>query len=195
MRTRQANRRLDGIRAEFADLDLREGLTDGNLPSYRTAASVARIVEIITAATTNTFTGVYLPDPAALSADNATTPEDFRFFITNSAGTRVSDVLTIPVDDVDTSVRFSKGWMIVDAGEGEKAALEFGFVDPDGRKSLATRAPATVGGFTVTTVPTTGAATSESRTAIEFLDRNGELVSAQLVPQSTWKLGGPLPSA
>ena len=186
---------LDQIRDEFAGLDLREGLTAGNLPSYRTAASVARIVEIITAATTNTFTGVYLPDPTSLWADNASTAEDFRFIITDSAGTRVSEVLTVPIADVDTTVRFSKGWMIVDAGQGEKAALEFGFVDPEGRKSLATRAPTTVGGFTVTAVPATGAATSESRTAIEFLDRNGELVTAQLVPQSTSELGGPLPSA
>lgn len=186
---------LDQIRDEFADLDLREGLTAGNLPSYRTAASVARIVEIITAATTNKFTGVYLPDPTALWADNASTAEDFRFIVTDSTGTRVSEQLTIPIDDVDTTVRFSKGWMVVDTGTGEKAALEFGFVDPDGRKSLATRAPANVGGFTVTAVPATGTATSESRTTIEFLDRSGELVSAQLVPQSTSELGGPLPSA
>lgn len=186
---------LDEIRDEFIGKQLREGLSGANLPPYRTSASIARIVELVTGVTTAKYSGVYQPDPDELWSDNATTDDDFRFFITDSSGSRVADVLEIPVGDVDTTVRFSKGWMVVDAGEGEKPALEFGYVDPDGANVLVTRAPASVGGFNVSVATGTDPLESESRDTLEFLDRNGELVTVQLVGQSTSGLGGPLPSA
>lgn len=186
---------LDEISSQFVGKELRSGLTPANLPPYRTAASISRIVEIVTGVTTAKYSGVYVPDPDELWPDNATTDDDFRFFITDSAGSRLANVLEIPVDGVDTTVRFSKGWMVVDTGDGEKPALEFGYVDPDGARVLVTRAPASVGGFTVTRADGTNPLESESREEIEFEDAEGELVSVRLVGQSTSGLGGPLPSA
>ena len=181
---------LDLIRDQFESLPLREGMTAENLPAYRTQGSIARIVEIITGTTTAKFGGVYVPDTETLWSENATTADDYRFLITDSSGTRVADVLDVPIDDVDTTVRFSKGWMIVDIGDGEKPALEFGYIDPEGNTALVTRAPAAVGASPSRTTNPDGPLTSESRTSIEFLDRNGDLVTAQLVGQSTSGLGG-----
>ena len=187
---------LDEIRDQFSSLPLREGMTADNLPPYRQSSSVARIVELVTAATSAKFTGVHVPDDTTLWVENETTEDDFRFIVTDTAGdSQIVDVLHIPVDGVDTTVRFSKGWMITDVGEGERAALEFGFVDTQGRKALATRAPASVGGFTVSTVQPDGALTSASTNTIEFLDSTGSPVTVSLLGQSTSGLGGPRPSA
>ncbi|QAY72520.1 hypothetical protein ET445_03350 [Agromyces protaetiae] len=186
---------LEELSGDFAGLPIRTGLTDANLPSYRTPAMIARVNEIITGASTKKFSGVYLPDDDTLWADNATTPDDFRFFVTDSAGSRVQDSLSIPVDGVATTVRFSKGWMITDTGDGEKPGLEFGYVDPDGNRVLATRAPASVGGFTLTTITPDNEFSSRADDSVSYLDADGGLVTATLVGNSTSELGGPVPTA
>ncbi|MGW9632238.1 hypothetical protein ACWGST_16195 [Agromyces sp. NPDC055520] len=193
---------LDDIRAQYAGLELREGMTPENQPPYRADASVARIMDLIVAKTSDTINGAYIPDVDALWTPNATTAQDYRFLVMDGSTPHVEDSITVPMlGDDETTVRFSRDWMIVDEGDGEKPALEFRYVDNAGRETTASRvpaaegAPAPDGGFSVARRGPDGMLVAERTSTIHYIDGNGNSVSVALVPPTVPKVGGVRPSA
>lgn len=185
---------LADIIDDFAGLELRENMSADNLPEYRSANSVSRILSTVVTVTSARYGGVYVPDTATLWADNATTPDDFAFFVTDSAGSRVQESIVIPIEGVDTTVRFSRGWLVTDGGTGERAALAFPFVTVDGESALAMRSAIEPGAFTVSVLTDAGSFEESTVDTIEYLDASGDLVRVALAGESTSGLAGPMPS-
>ena len=48
------------------------------------------------------------------------------------------------------TVRFDRGWMVVNDGGGDRGELSFGYQTPEGDAAVVTRQPGTGGGFAVT---------------------------------------------
>lgn len=192
---------LDDLRGQYAGLELREGMTPANQPPYRADAAVARILDLIIAKTSNTIDGAFVPDVDALWTPNETTEQDYRFLVMDGTTPHVEDSITVPMGDDDTTVRFSRDWMIVDEGDGEKPALEFRYVDNAGRETTASRVPAAEGaaapdgGFSVARLGADGMLVAERTATIHYIDSNGVSVSVALVPPSVPKVGGVRPSA
>lgn len=192
---------LDELRDDYAGLELREGMTAENQPAYRDDAAVARILDLILVKTSGTIDGAFVPDVDTLWTPNETTAQDYRFLVMDGTTPRVQDSITVPMGDADTTVRFSRDWMIVDDGEGETPALEFRYTDNAGRETTASRVPpaegaaAPDGGFSVTRVDPDGALVAQRTSTIHYHDREGRAVAVALVPPTVPKVGGVRPSA
>lgn len=192
---------LDDLRDDYAGLELREGMTPENQPAYRDDAAVARILDLILVKTSNTIDGAFVPDVDTLWTPNETTAQDYRFLVMDGSTPRIEEAITVPLGDTDTKVRFSRDWMIVDDGEGERPALEFRYTDNAGRETTASRVPpaagaaAPDGGFSVARVDVDGMLVAERTSTLHYIDREGRSVSVALVPPTVPKVGGVRPSA
>lgn len=193
---------LDDLRDDYAGLELREGMTAENQPAYRDDPAVARILDLILVKTSNTIDGTFIPDVDALWTPNETTEQDYRFLVMDGTTTpRVEDSITVPMGDRDTTVRFSRDWMIVDEGDGEKPALEFRYTDNAGRETTASRVPpaegaaAPDGGFSVSRLDGDGMLVAQRASTIHYIDREGRSVSVALVAPDVPSVGGVRPSA
>lgn len=186
---------LDSRRSEFAGRGLRENLPIDDLPAYRSANAMARILATVVDVTSARYGGAYVSDTTGVWADNETTVSDFSFVVTDSAGTRSATSIVVPVDGVATTVRFSDGWVITDSGAGERATFSFPFITPAGEPALASRTALSEDGFTVSVLQPDNTLKQENVDAIEYLDADGHLVTVSLVSDSTSGLAGPTPSA
>ncbi|MWB99139.1 hypothetical protein [Agromyces seonyuensis] len=191
---------LASIRDDYAGLDLREGMTPANLPPYRSAVSTARIVELITSLTSTYDSGVRIPDGVALWSDNATTDQDYRFLVMDGSTPHVEDSITVPNGAGQSTIRFSRGWLVVDSGAGERPELDFNYVDNAGRDTLAARAPAGAGltapdgGFSLTREGPDAALEATRSNTLNFIRDDGTSVSVALVPPETSAVSGVRPS-
>lgn len=182
------------LQSVYSGYALRDWPSDTR-PDYQSTHAVSRIIELVTRTTSARFAGAYVPDTPTLWTNNETTASDIQFIVTDSTGTHAASSLAIPILGVDTTVRFSTGWMIVDSGNGEEAALEFGFVNPEGLMSLASRSAVADGGFVVATANADGTLSSEIADSFQYRDAQGGVVTVALVGDSTSGLAGPRPSA
>lgn len=186
---------LDGRRAEFAGLELRENLPEDNLPAYRSPNALARILGTVVDVTSARYGGVYVSDATGLWANNATTPSDVSFVVTDANGTRTTSSIVVPVSGINTTVRFNDGWIITDSGAGERAALSFPYITPGGQPALASRTAFSGTGFTVSELQDDGRLVPSNVDSITYLDEDGAPVTVSLLGASTSGLAGPTPSA
>jgi|GEM_PF-3186834 len=187
---------LDALRALGADRPLRGDLDPGNLPAYRGQENAARLAQLVTTWLTVTPSGVLVPDATGVWADNATTTRDFRFEVTDDAGTRVVDAITVPAGDgAFQEVRFSDSWMIVTPQGGQPTAtLSFRFRDVAGTDLFAARSAGPSGGWVLTRASSAGSGFQGARAAfIRFVDENGQQVTARIEPPQV-ELAGPHPT-
>ncbi|WP_394553884.1 hypothetical protein ACDF64_05350 [Agromyces sp. MMS24-JH15] len=193
---------LDAIRGDYAGRALREGL-ESDLPPYREEPGLSTLGDLVTRGVGSyPGDGVYLPEKTELWPENATTDLDYRFLVMDGGTPHVESSITVPDGAVDTTVRFSRGWLITDIGDGtgEHAVLDFAYTDNAGRSVVASRvgrapgAPAPDGGFLVAREGAGGVLAADRTTTIHFIRRDGTPVSVALVPPDIPRVAGVRPT-
>ena len=187
---------LDALIPTYAGQPLRQGFTAKNLPAYRSANAISKLVGKIVQWTTVNPDSTVTQDATTLWSDNATTSTDRKFLVRVGTGAvQEQDSITVPQKNGVATVRFSRGWMIVkEPGEPERAQLDVGFRDLDGVDTVATRAPGAAGGWVVGQT-VNGTFTGTAVDTISYKNAAGQRVRVQIKPLPYSNLSGPRPSA
>lgn len=204
---------LNKLAEDLSGKPLNSELDPNNPPAYRSQESRANLVAQVARWTTryqeDLPPGVQphsVKDPEGLWAGNATGPKDFTWLVkVGDDGDFVErKFLRVPQQDGTATVRFSRGWMIVDKtpypsedapdDPPPAAALEFGFTRVNSLPSVVTRDPSAPREFIVTTAGRRSTDV-ERRREINFENGNGVLVTARLKGAAPTYLAGPRPTA
>jgi hypothetical protein len=205
---------LNKLAEDLSGKPLNSELDPNHPPAYRSDASRAMLMSQVARWTTrfqeDLPPGVQphnVEDPVGLWADNATGPSDFTWMVKVGDGDYVErKVLRVPQRGGTATVRFSRGWMIVDktpypsaeapVDPPPVAALEFGFLDRDetGEPHLVTRDP-TAPDKLIDSYTFTGDLKVQRGADIFFVNPQGVAVRAHLKGRRTTYLAGPRPVA
>jgi hypothetical protein len=170
-----------------------------NPPAYRTAESHAHLSAQIARWSSeyhedvpDFLLGTTISDPRVW-ADNATTASDMAWRVRVGDGVETERrSLSVPHEDGTATVRFSRGWMIVDPPSAQPyATTQFGYIDQFGVPRLVTRDPTSTRGFVVSDAD----GNAERRTTLTFLNEKGAIVRARLKRPAPTYLAGPRPAA
>lgn len=174
-----AGRDLDADRQSWND--------EGDLPFYRKEAASNRLSELVVRWTTVRPNGVVRPDPTGIWPDNATTPDDHRFRVTDEGGdVRLVDEIAVRTPGGGSATaRFDDGWLVVTpAGGTSQATVTLEYVTGDGATAHASRQPEPGGGgqrFAVTRLDGQLVPTSTVEDAITYRTPSGEVETAEVV--------------
>jgi hypothetical protein len=198
---------LAALQAANQGKELREGMGEDNLPSYRQPEMVSKLSELVTRWMTVDPNGVVHPDATGVWPDPDLGTHDWTWELTDSDGNQErTEFLPFRLPDGrGATVRIRDGWMIVVTSDGTAGVLQFIYATPDGNEATVTRRPGPDGGFYVTvarTDPATGETTLDDPVetdSIPLVDPrigDGELVTVRLIPSDTPpRLDGPRPTA
>lgn len=180
----------------YEGLPLNSELDPENPPIYRSPGAISKLVNKVVEWTTLKENGDTVGDPDGVWPGSATTANDHRFVVERNGGpAKVATEITLPqVDGKSATVRFNRGWMVVDPSDGPtQGALSVGYVAANGEPRRLTRAPASVGGFSISDIDDDGSLNGKHTKSISFKDGQ-DLVTVRMRPRYLDLLEGPRPS-